>query len=88
MNLSRVWMQIRGSENREAEAKGARRELFSDMLLGFGAAIALGAIFVLAYLSTQYQAYRNPYFAIVALLCIVFIAIGGVMLICGRLLDR
>ncbi|MBI4333287.1 MAG: hypothetical protein HY673_18640 [Chloroflexi bacterium] len=88
MNLSRVWMQIRGSENKEAAEKSARKELFSDMLLGFGAAIALGAIFVLAYLSTQFQAYRNPYFAVVALLCIVLIAVGGVMLICGRLLDR
>ncbi len=88
MNLSRVWMQIRGSENKEAVEKEGRKELFSDMLIGFGAAIALGAIFVLAYLSTQYQAYRNPYFAILALLCIVLIAVGGVMLICGRLLDR
>ncbi|MBI4330325.1 MAG: hypothetical protein HY673_03475, partial [Chloroflexi bacterium] len=67
---------------------GGRRELLADMLLGFGAAMALGALFVLAYLSAQYQAYRNPYFAVLALLCVTFMAVGSVMLICGRLLER
>ncbi len=86
MDISRVWSQVKGS--REEVEKGSRRELVADLLLGFGAAIALGALFVLAYLSAQYQAYRNPYFAVVALLCVSAMAVGSVMLICGRLLDR
>ncbi|MBI2934365.1 MAG: hypothetical protein HYY29_02220 [Chloroflexi bacterium] len=87
MDISKVWAQVRGS--REAEGhRGTRRELVSDMLLGFGAAIALGSLFVLAYLSAQYQAYRNPYFAVAALICVAAMAVGSVMLICGRLLDR
>ncbi|MDP2718455.1 MAG: hypothetical protein U1D67_06000 [Dehalococcoidia bacterium] len=89
MNLTRVRMKSRRAKNNEAVEEGStKREVFSDVLLGFGAALALGALFVLAYLSTQYQAFRNPYFVLVLLLCIILMAIGGVMLICGRIIDR
>lgn len=88
MNISRPWTQPREARQNKAQEKQSRRELISDMLLGFGAAMSLGALFVLAYISAQYQAYRNPYFAIVALLCVTFMAVGAVMLICGRLMDR
>ncbi len=88
MNISRPWTQAREVRQAKSQEQQSRRELVSDMLLGFGAAMSLGALFVLAYISAQYQAYRNPYFAVVALLCVTFMAVGAVMLICGRLMDR